>query len=142
MISKAAGEAAFSVSFLTPKSSSSPPVPPGSLSGSPVREAVECNNECRGLGLQTWVGILTLAGTHCATLGRMPNLSGRASLSSLVKWGHDDGLLMDRWCHYRIISSLTGTRMEHFPKGLVSSPISRHPCHTFTQTHTDTPQSL
>ena len=51
MISKAAGEAAFNVSFLTPKSSTSPPMPPGSLFGSPVPEAVECNNERQGFGL-------------------------------------------------------------------------------------------
>ena len=51
MISKVVGEAAFNVSFLTPKSSTSPPMPPGSLFGSPMREAVESNNERQGLGL-------------------------------------------------------------------------------------------
>lgn len=62
VISKAVGEAAFNVSFLTPKSSTSPARPPKSLFASPVPEAVECNNERHGLGLaatQTWVGILT-----------------------------------------------------------------------------------
>lgn len=36
VISKAVGEAAFNVSFLTPKSSTSPPMPPRSLFASPV----------------------------------------------------------------------------------------------------------
>lgn len=93
----------------------------------------------RGLGLQTWVGILIPPPTCCATLGRMPNLSGRASVSSLVKWGHDDVLLMGCWCHYRIILQSDLDTPEHFPKALVSS---RHPCHTFTQSRTATPQSL
>lgn len=78
MISKVVGEAAFNVCFLTPKSSTSPPMPPGSLWQS-CAGAVECNNERQGLGLAD-LGWNPHSSTdfRCATLGRMLNLSGRA----------------------------------------------------------------